>query len=136
MTLTDVREGLAQRLEGIGGLRVYATPPESLPQLPSAIIRPADQLAVYDQVMGGADVCYEFQVLVLVKSADEAQAWADLGTYISPTGPASVKAAVDGSLGGLADWGRVTRATGGGRVSYHRASYWGVTFHVEVYRSG
>ena len=136
MTLTDVRQGLAQRLESIGGLRVYPSPPDAAPELPAAIITPGDPLADYDQAMGGADVRYSFQVLLLVNSADEAQAWADLEPYVSPTGAASVKAAVDGSLGGNADWARVSRASGAGRVSYHRASYWGVTFQVEVYRSG
>ena len=136
MSLSDIRNGLAQRLDSISGLRVYPTPPDALPELPAAIITPGDPLARYDQVMQGADVRYSFQVLLLVNSADEAQAWADLEPYISPSGAASVKAAVDGSLGGNADWARVTRASGGGKVGYHRASYWGVTFQVEVYRSG
>ena len=52
------------------------------------------------------------------------------------TGASSVKAAVDGVLGGSADWARVTRVIKAGPVIHNRASYWGATFQIEVYQSG
>jgi hypothetical protein len=90
-------------------------------------------LASYDQVMGALDVRYSFKVLLLVHSADETQAWKDLEPYISPTGASSVKAAVDGTLGGSADWARVLEAAAISRVPYQGGLYWGVAFRVEVY---
>ena len=136
MTLTTVRDGLATRLDTISGLRVYATPPDAVQELPAAIIVPDDPLASYDQVMDAGDVQYSFTVLLLLNSADEAQAWADLEPYISPTGASSVKAAVDGTLGGDADWARVVRTSAVGKQTYNRNSYWGAKFRVEAYESG
>ena len=136
MTLSAVRDGLVTRLSSISGLRVYEVPPDSVPQLPAAIITQGEPLATYDQVMGETDVRYSFQVMLLVSSAEEDQAWADLEPYIDPVGASSVKAAVDGTLGGNADWARVGQAGKAGRVNFNRAPYWGVTFPVEVYESG
>jgi hypothetical protein len=136
MSLTAVRNGLAARLNTINGLRVYQTPPEIVPELPAAVLRAREPFAAYDQVMGAADVRYSFEVLLLVSSGDEGQALADLEPYVSPTGNSSVKAAVDGDLGGNADYARVSGVPSVGRLTYHRTSYWGASFRVEVYESG
>ena len=40
MTITAVRDELAARLGAIGGLRVYPYPPDSVSELPAAIIQP------------------------------------------------------------------------------------------------
>ena len=134
--MTAVRDGLATRLQTISGLRVYESPPDSVPELPAAIVMAGDPFASYDRLIGAADVSYSFAVLLLVRSADEVQAEADLEPYISPTGASSVKAAVDGTLGGNADWARVLRSQSAGRVTFHQTRYWGVTFQVEAYESG
>jgi hypothetical protein len=136
MSLAAVWDGLIARLNTINGLRVYETPPESAPELPAAILTQGEPFASYEQVMGAADVRYSFEVLLLVRSADEAQAWSDLEPYLCPAGGSSVKAAVDGTLGGNADWARVTRVASAGRTAYRRIPYWGATFQVEVYESG
>jgi hypothetical protein len=75
-------------------------------------------------------------VLVLVRSGDEGQAFSELEPYVSPAGASSVKAAVDGDLGGNADWARVVQAPSVGRVTYQRTVYWGAAFRVDVYQSG
>ena len=136
MSLTAVRDGLVTRLNTISGLRVYDTPPPAVPEFPAAVLTQREPFASYDQVMGAADVRYSFEVLLLVRSGDEEQAFSDLEPYVSPTGASSVKAAVDGDLGGNADWARVAQATAVGRVTYQRAVYWGATFKVDVYESG
>jgi hypothetical protein len=58
MTLATVGAGLAARLDTISGLRVYATPPDSVQELPAAIVAFRGTLATYDHVMGAADVRY------------------------------------------------------------------------------
>ena len=136
MSLTAVRDGLVTRLGVISGLRVYETPPAVVQEFPAAILTQREPFASYDQVMGAADVRYSFEVLLLVRSGDEDQALADLEPYVSPSGASSVKAAIDGDLGGNADWARVVQAPSVGRVTYQRTAYWGATFKVDVYESG
>ncbi|HLF05035.1 MAG TPA: hypothetical protein VI855_07435 [Dehalococcoidia bacterium] len=136
MSATAVRNGLATRLGTISGLRVYATPPALVQELPAGVVTSGDPFLTYDQLVRGADVRYSFRVLLLVDSADEAQAWADLEPYLSATGASSVKAAVDGNLGGSADWARLVRSPSVGRVTCGQGVYWGATFIVEAYESG
>lgn len=136
MSVTAVRNGLATRLGTISGLRVYTVPPDLVQELPAAVVTAGEPFLSYDQLVRGADVRYSFKVLLLVASADEAQAWADLEPYLSATGASSVKAAVDGNLGGSADWARVVRSPSVGRVACGQGVYWGATFHMEAYESG
>ena len=86
MTITAVRGELAARLGAIGGLRVYPYPPDSVSELPAAIIQPEEPLVEYDRTMGGSDASYRFSALLLTQSADEAQAWKELETYLNPSG--------------------------------------------------
>ncbi len=146
MTVTAIRDELADRLETIGGLRVYRYPPDTLPELPAAIIQPGEPLADYDRVIGAADVSYNFSVLLLSRSADHAQVWEEVAAYVNPKGAGSVRAAVErlGKAGATvgavttvsADWFRVVRATGAGPVTYNRTVYWGITFQIRAYASG
>jgi hypothetical protein len=100
------------------------------------VVTAGEPFLTYDQLVRGADVRYNFQVLLLVGSGDEAQAWTDLEPYLTAAGASSVKAAVDGNLGGNADWARVVRSPTVGRVACGEGVYWGATFHVEAYESG
>ena len=137
MSLIAVRDELAKRLAALDGLRVYPVPPDTIPQLPAAIIQPGQPLAEYGRTLSGGDVTYTFAVLLLTKSGDDQQAWRDLAAYLAPTGSGSVKAAVETATGpGPADWFRVQRATEGGPVTYRKAAYWGAIFHVQAYVGG
>ena len=134
MSLIAVREELAKRLATLDGLRVYPVPPDTVPQLPAAIIQPGPPLAEYGRTLSGGDVTYAFAVLLLTQSGDDEQAWRDLATRLAPTGDGSVKAAVETATGaGPADWFRVLRATEGGPITYRKATYWGATFQVQAY---
>lgn len=136
MTLSAVRDGLVTRLDTISGLRVYEVDLEGALELPAAVVDQGDPFIKYDRMIGAADVCYSFEVLLLVASAQGEQAWAVLEPYLNPTGVSSVKAAVDGTLGGNADWARVVRVEKAGKVTYNRLAYWGATLQIEVYVSG
>ncbi len=139
MTLATVRAGLAARLDTISGLRVYATPPDSVQELPAAVVAFRGPVATYDHVIGAADARYRFEVLLLVGSADEGQAQGDLEPYMSPTGASSVKAAVDGTLGGNADWAMVGQGTPVARLTFPEkqgSQYWGTKFLVDAYETG
>ena len=135
MSLVAVRDELARRLGALDGLRVYPVPPDTVPQLPAAVIQPGQPLAEYGRTLSGGDVTYTFAVLLLTQSGDDEQAWQDLAAYVAPTGIGSVKAAVETPTGpdpGPADWFRVQRATEGGHVTYRKNAYWGATFHVQA----
>ena len=137
MSLVAVRDELAQRLANLDGLRVYPVPPDTVPQLPAAIIQPGQPLAEYGRTLAGGDVTYTFAILLLTKSGDDEQAWQDLAAYVAPTGSDSIKAAVETPTGNApADWFRVQRAAEGGPVTYRKAAYWGATFHVQAYVGG
>ena len=136
MSIIAARNGLAAQLNTIAGLRVYETPPEAAPELPAAIILQGEPFASYGHSLGASDVKLFFDAMVLVRSGDREQAWSELEPFLESTGASSVKAAVEGTLGGNADWARVTRVVKAGPVIHNRASYWGATFKIEVYQSG
>ena len=134
MSLIDVRNELERRLSAIAGLRVYVLPPESVTELPAAIIQPGQPLVEYDLTMAGGRVSYNFALLLLTRSGDDAEAWKELAGYVAPAGPDSVKAAVETespeAKDSGVDWLRVVQAEGGGRTLYNKAAHWGVTFQV------
>lgn len=137
MSLVSVRDELVKRLETLNGLRVYPVPPDTVPQLPAAIVQPGQPLAEYGRTLSGGDVTYNFAVLLLTQSGDDDQAWRDLAACLAPTGSGSVRAAVATATDGSpADWFHVLRATEGGRVIYWKETCWGATFHVQAYVGG
>ena len=84
MSLVAVRDELAKRLGALDGLRVYSVPPDTVPQLPAAVIQPGQPLAEYGRTLSGGDVTYTFTVLLLTQSGDDEQAWQDLAAYVAP----------------------------------------------------
>ena len=136
MSLVAARDGLAGRLATLSELRVYPVAPETVPELPAAIIQPGQPLAEYGGTLAGKDVIYRFTVLLLTRSGDDDEAWEAMAGYAAPSGAGSVKAAVESAAATGADWFRVARATEGGRVTYRKGTYWGVTFLALAYVGG
>ena len=139
MTLATVRGALATRLDTIAGLRVYDTPPDSMQELPAAIVAFEQNTATNDIAIGAEDVRFTFEVLLLLGSGDEVQAQQDLEPYVDPTGASSVKAAVEGTLGGNADWASVAHQSPLSRIQYPEKGkffFWGTRFRVDAYQSG
>ena len=130
LDLAAVMDAIGVRLATIAGLRVLdypadqANPPQAIVSLPETV--------EYDSVMGrGADRVV-IPITVLVGRVSDRAARDALAGYVSGTGPQSVKAAVDGDLGGTAMTARVTEA----RVSVvtiQAVDYLGATFDAEVY---
>ena len=135
MSLAEVRAGLVARLETIGGLRVYWDAPPGTPELPAVLAGHGGVSAKYDRVMGGSDVRYRLELLLL-DSGDGKQAWDEVSAYAAPAGKSSIKAAVDGDLDGRCDWARVLGVERVGRIKYGPGAFWGAAFQVEVYCSG
>lgn len=130
LDLGAVMAGIGTRLETIVGLRVStypadrANPPQAIVSLP--------EIVEYDAVMGrGADRVV-IPVTVLVGKVSDRAARDKLARYVSGSGADSVKAAVDGELGGAAQTARVTGATIS-VVTIEAIEYLGASFDVEVY---
>lgn len=130
LDLNSVMDAIGVRLQTITGLRV-ATYPSDAANPPQAIVS-LPETVEYDTVMGrGADRVV-IPITVLVGKVSDRAARSLLGQYVSGTGAASVKTAVDGDLGGTAHTARVTAATIS-IVTIQAVDYLGASFEVEVY---
>ena len=91
-TISNVRDGLAARLNTISGLHVYDEWPDTITP-PAALIRPAS--AQYEQTFGSDWATMQIEVLVVVGlKAGLANAERALEPYISNTGTSSIRVAV------------------------------------------
>lgn len=130
LDLGAVMDAIGVRLATITGLRVAdypadtANPPQAIVSLPETV--------EYDSVMArGADRVV-IPITVLVGKVSDRAARDAVGRYVSGSGADSIKAAVDGDLGGTAHTARVT----GARinvVTIGAVDYLGASFDVEVY---
>lgn len=130
LDLGGVMDAIGVRLATISGLRVAdfptdaANPPQAIVSLPETV--------EYDTVMGrGADRVV-VPITVLVGKVSDRAARDSLAAYVSGAGAKSIKAAVDGDLGGTAHTARVTGATIN-IVTIQAIDYLGASFSVEVY---
>jgi hypothetical protein len=128
-TVSGIRQGIADNLASISGLRVSATMVDA-PRPPIAMVYP-DTIDFDLNAVRGADT-FTFIVFVLVGRADDRTAQNRLDGFVA--GPNSVKAAIesDRSLGGAADTCRVTSMRNYQQVTVGETVYLGVEFEVEV----
>ena len=127
--LSDLRDGLADRMSTIRGLRTSATVPDA-PRPPVAVVMP--DRVVYDlNARRGADT-FLFTVILLVGRADDRAAQNNLDAYI--VGDSSIKAAIeaDRTLGGVADTCRVTEMNNYASMIIGETVYLAAQFAVEV----
>lgn len=130
LDLNAVMDGLGVRLATIAGLRVSDFP-ASAAAVPAALVGLPTALE-YDATWGrGVDRCVVPVMVVVGRVADRAARDA-MSLYLAGTGAKSVKAAVDGNLGGAAQSVRVTGARAE-VVTLGAVEYLGATFDVEVY---
>lgn len=110
-SLAQVRDGLANRLNTIDGLRVIAYVPDDLPGYPAAVIFPPTNTD-YSDDLGTGSFTVELIVLLFVPATVDRQQL-DLYTLLDRTGSSSIYATVeaDRTLGGLAVDARVTTAS-------------------------
>lgn len=133
LDLNAVMDAIGARLLGVTGLRVYdyaadaASPPAAIVALP--------EMVEYDSVAGRAADRVVIPVTVLVGKVSDRAARDQLAQYVSGTGAASVKTAIEGGdppLGGAAHTVRVTTARID-VVTIQAVDYLGASFEVEVY---
>ncbi len=105
--LRDARDGLASLLSGIAGLRVLDQPPESVSELPAAVIMLESRDAAL--TLGSKSFTGRIKVVLLVASADRQEACDTLDQFMDPLGASSIEAAVaaDPTWNGAVDDGRL-----------------------------
>lgn len=131
-TVTEVKEGLATRLDTITGLRAFAYQPD---QLNAPIAFPMLDNILYHRTMRTALTEMSFTVTVIVCKADSRSAQKQVDPYVSASGASSVKAALEGdrTLGGKVDDLIVTSAGGYQIINAEDGDYLSVDFSVTVY---
>lgn len=130
-SLSALRAGLGANLSTIVGLRVAETVPDN-PNPPIAVLLPPS--ITFDTSFGrGADT-YTFTVLVIVGRIDERSAQVRMDGYCDPTGPASIKAAIesDKSLGGAAMSLRVQEMRNYSALAVGEVTYLSAEWVVQV----
>jgi len=131
-TLTEIRQGLADRLATIDNLRVAATMPEQV-NPPISVV--SIESVQYDLNARNGLTQYNMVVTVIVARADARTAQNAIDQYVAPTGDRSVKAAIEGdrTLGGKVNTCRVTAVTNYQIQDTLEIPYLGIDFTVEVY---
>jgi hypothetical protein len=138
--LTDMREGLRANLATITDLQVSAYMLSS-PTPPSAHVVPGGDAGDidYDQAMGRGLDLWRFTVQAFVGLPTDQGAQVLLDTFMEPSGPQSVKEALesDCTLGGAADDLHVVSCTGYKQFVFEgRPPLLGAGWHVHVYANG
>jgi hypothetical protein len=131
-SITDLRAGLATRLATISGLRTTTEQPDTI-NPPIAIVNVAN--VNYDRTFQRGLDEYNFVITVIVARVGERSAQKLLDSYISTTGTASVKLAIelDRTLGGKCDSLRVTDMRNYGSLVIGEITYLAAEFNVVVY---
>lgn len=134
-SLADIRTGLKNRLATISGLNAYEKAP-GVVVVPAAF--PIPGAIEFDETMNRGVDSYTFTVRVLVGRAVDKVAQENLDPYLAGSGTSSIKAAIegDGTLGGAADWTRVSRVSRYGDIDHAGEGYLGADFTVEVSPDG
>lgn len=126
-----VKAALKTTLESIDGLHVYDTPPGQI-IVPAALVLPGEPLITYDETMARGSDSMQIIVRLLVSQQVVDIAQDNLDPYLAPEGDLSIKATVDGNLGGAVDYARVAQARNYGEYEYAGVTLLGVEFVVEV----
>jgi hypothetical protein len=130
--IADIRDGIANNLSTISGLRTTETVPDN-PQPPVAIIQPSS--IDFDLTFQRGLDQYNFVVTVIVGRASERQAQRLLDLYCAGTGSSSVKLAIESNrtLAGVIQDLRVVAMRNYGTISVGEGSYLAAEFDVVVY---
>ena len=132
----EAKRGLAAALSGIDGLRVFDYTPDSVHELPAAIVRLESREPV--ETLGGGSVRGSLCVEVLVPASDARQADETLVAFVESQGARSIEAAVsaDPTWGGAVDDGRLVSVENIGRRKVGGVNCVGAEFRFWFVRSG
>ena len=133
-TVANIRGGLATQLK-VGSLYTHSTWP-GIPTKPCVIVQRCEP--EFDQTLGPSTVVrYSVELAVLCLATALIDAQVELDTYLSPTGTASLHAAIqaDPTLGGVADSSWIVRVRDAGEMSANGQDVIGAIVDAEVWSS-
>ena len=130
--LSDIKQGLADRLATVPRLRVSPQIPEQV-NPPVAVVSRAR--VDYHRDMAGGTTEWTMQVQLIAGRMAERQSQRTIDAWLSWDGPASVRQAIeaDGTLGGVALDTVVTDADALTTFQIGDSEYIGVTMNVRVW---
>lgn len=131
LDLNATLDAIGVRLATIPGLRVYDYPPDSV-AVPAAVVGFPDSVT-YDETMARGTDSTVIPVTVLVQKVSDRASRDVLAAYLGGVGAASIKAAVDGNLGGVVKDARVASGEAVSPVIVNGVEYGAAQFLVEVF---
>lgn len=123
-------DAIGTRLGTINGLRVYDYPADNV-AVPAAVVSHPDTITYDVTYARGCDMA-TVQVTVIVGKVSDRASRDALEAYRAGTGSSSIKAALDGNLGGAVQTARVTQADAL-TLTLAGVEYAAATFDVEIY---
>lgn len=129
IALGSIMDEIGVALTAIAGLRVFDFPPKSA-QPPFAFVNLPETVA-YDLTYGRGFDRMTLQVFLAVASQVDRASRDALVSYVSGTGPLSIKAAIEGAASKVGATVRVTKAEFA-TITLAAGVYAGVTFELDV----
>lgn len=133
-TITQIRAGIATRLATLDALRVqdeFGTDPPVSGAASVAVVQYAG--TTYDTAFGGQGHALLFGVIVLVSRISDRSAIDKMDAFSdTEESPTSVRAAINGTLGGVVSDARVATGSEYKQYPIGESSYVGVEFVVQV----
>lgn len=132
----SLREGLAERLDAVPGLRAYAHVPGQLS--PPAVVV-GEWSCEYDETLGRGWDRWRFRARLVVAPTTDHSAERKLDSFFASSGVSSIKAALeaDQTLGGRASTVRVARVGPAPQVvTLGQQEYIGCDIEIEVMARG
>jgi len=108
MNLADVMDQLGDRLDDVGGLRVYRFPPDNV-QVPAAVIT-YPETYTYDETYGRGMDRMTLSVVAMVGKASDRAARDQLGQFVDGSGSKSIKQFLESGTYTAFDTARVMSA--------------------------
>lgn len=134
MNLGAVMQEIADRIDTIAGLRVYAYPPNSIVP-PAALVSYPDTYS-YDETYGrGMDRITDLPVIVAVGKVSDRASRDKITQYVDGSGSASIKAVVESGTYTEFDVVRVTGVVFD-VVTIAAVDYLGATFTLDIAGQG
>lgn len=130
MDLTAIRAKVADLLSGIEDVTGYAEPMGQI-NPPAVLVFPGEPAIVYGAQMGNK-AQLNLVLVLLLELADTELAQSRVDPYLADNGPFSIRATVNGTLGGLASIARVHTVQSYGRVPYEGSQYLGAELLMSV----
>jgi hypothetical protein len=131
-TVSQVANGLKNRLATITGLRTFSYQPE---QVNPPVAFPVLDSVEYHRAFGGGDVQMRYTIMVIVGRYLDRVAHANLDGYLSYSGATSLRAAIEGdtTLGGVAQTLVLDSSASVGSLTVAEADFLTVSFSVLVH---